>query len=390
MAVLLSMNDQTYQRLVNTLRQLKTKTKSLEEENESLKSTLTSQLQKKALLQQKLASLKEVSLSGKSKESENAILTMTIKDLKEEHQANAIKLNELNQTLQKTITYLCEERKKRREAEAATAKMIEQIKNLTMIANQLKGDPEQIKKSELLNRKIMEKRDHWKTTKRDLSEKLKLLQEKRDQALESARNSQIEIDMRVNLIDQLNSEVNSKNQTISKLEDEIQLATDDFEKLQNALDEKQKEIQQLAEKEQNLKEEISKGKKSLNTLKLRYKKESEEHSQCKMQLQQLREDLQRKLEKKKADSERELSEKTSILEQEVEEKDLEIKKLKQQLEEAKERKEKESTRLKILEEERQKEKDAFLLAKKQFESKFQAMQVTIGSISNLPLSANES
>lgn len=386
MTIVLSVDNNTYQRLVNTLRQLKNKNKTLESECESLKNELTTALQKRAVLQSKLQNLKETAVTNKSKDTENAMLLIKIKDLKEEHDDNLIKLNDLNKTLEKTVELLCAERKKRQTAESKTAKMIENIKNLSIVAQKLQGDPNQAKKNESLNQKIEEKRNRWKTTKRQLTEQLNALQEKRDQALESAHDSQVQIDLRVGLIEELNAKVEKRNQTISKLKNDIQIATDDFERIQNSLIEKRNEIDQLTEKEETLKRDITKAKTSLSNLKAKYEKECEKYSTAKNELNQLKEGVESKIEMMKIESAREISEKINPLEEECREKEQIIKQLKQNLEESKSKNEKAAAKLHELEAEREKEKKAFLQAKALYESKCQAMQIAIGSFSSASIS----
>ena len=296
----------------------------------------------------------------------------------------------LTRPSKKQLNFFAQREKKRQSADSKTAKIIENIKNLTIVAQKLQGDPNQTKKNELLNQKIEEKRNRWKITKRQLTEQLNALQEKRDQALESAHNSQIQIDLRVGLIEELNAKVEKRNQTISKLKNDIQIATEDFEQIQNSLVEKRNEIQQLTEKEESLKQEIAKSKTSLNNLKSKYEKECEKYTTAKSELQQLKDGVENKIEMMRIESARQITEKISPLEEESKEKDNIIKQLKQSLEESKAQNEKAIARLHELEEEREKEKKAFLQAKAQYESKCQAMQIAIGSFSTASLPTTNS
>ncbi|OHS94465.1 myosin heavy chain, clone [Tritrichomonas foetus] len=388
MNILGSVESETYQRLVVTLRQLKNKIKSLESECETLKKEVQTAHQKRTLLHNKLQSMKSVVVNDKTKDTENAMILLKIRDLKSEHEQNVNNLNELKNHLEHAVNSLCTERKKRRNVEAKTAKIIENIKNLSVLAQKLQGDPNQVKKNEALNNKLEEKKNRWKVTKHQLSSQIKAMQAKRDEALDSVHNTQIQIDLRVGLIDELNAKVEKRNQTISKLKNDVSLTKEEIEKVQASLLEKRKEVDQLSNKEETLKEDIIKAKNALSTIKAKYEKEREKLKAARIGYQQLQEGIEKKIEMMREESRREIAEKLEPLEEQVHEKDLIIKQYKEKLEDALSNKESAVSKLKALEAEREKERKAFIQTKAQFEAKCQAMQKAIGSITATSIPAS--
>ena len=390
MNILGSVESETYQRLVTTLRQLKNKNSSLESECDLLKKEIASACKKKSVLQNKLQSLKSSTICDKSKETENTLLLLKIKEMKAEHEENTAKLVELNRILEVTVNKLCEERKKRRNVEAKTSKIIENIKNLSIVAQKLQANPEQEKKNEQLSQKLEDKKSKWKVTKQELLSQIKMLQDKRDQSLESVHNTQIQIDMRIGLIDELNEKVEKRNQTISKLKNEIQVAKEDLEKVQNSLLEKRNEIEQLNNKEETLRNEIVKAKNSLSALKTKYEKEREKFRTVKAGFEQLREGVENKIAMMRADSEKGTLEKIVPLEEELNNKDIQIKELREKLDNAQKNKENALSKLKSIEIEREKERKIFQQTKAQYEAKCQAMQKAIGTITSTTTQAPNS
>lgn len=374
-----------YERVITALKNLKRGNTALEQECEHLKAELSVLNDQRVALEQRLAVLKTQEETQRKVEANNYELKMKIQDLTADHEEDVEKLVSLKQVFEKTVVELCKERKKRQRIEAKTAKIIENIQALTKIAQSLQAKPEQVQQNQLLMKKLEEKKLKWKENKKRLQETVQDLQLKRDEALEAARNYQIQIDDRAGLVEQLEARVERRNRSIADLEKAIQDQTEQYETQLREVEKQKAEIEDLKSKQDKLKETLRQSVVALTSTKKKYDKERDKLASTRAYMRQFQTGFAEKLKEMREASERETQQKVEALESRDREKQEELEKLQAELAVAKEQFETENAKLQALEAEREKEKKQFLQTRENYETRFQTMQKIVGALTQTSL-----
>jgi chromosome segregation ATPase len=372
-------------RIATALKTLKYGNDALEKECQELQTELGSINAQRSVMERRLQEMNAKAEEQRRIEAQNQELQDQIDDLDDDYQCETDRLMEVKRIFELTVNELCKERNKRKRIQEKTKKIVENLRALTQIADSLRPKPEQLKQNEKLAKKLEDKRVSWKQNKAELQSLVQDLQQKRDAALEEAKNFQIQIDDRVGLIEELEAKVQRRNQSIADLERTLQSHLDERQALLGDFDALKQEVDSMTRKSQGLKEALIKAASVVATNKKKCQKETDKLRTTKARLQQLQVNFAEKLKTMKAEAEQQTNEKTQELQKIEAQKDDEIRQLQEELKTAKEQSDEAAARLKKLEAERAADRRKFTDAKTGYERDLQQLQRIMIAMSDAKL-----
>jgi chromosome segregation ATPase len=366
--------------VTSALKNLKRKNTSLEQECAHLATELSALNDVKSALEAKVKAQKDRESADKILDAENLKLVARIEKLKMRNLEGAEKLVELKRVCEHTINQLGLERKKRMRLEAKAAKMVQNLRQLTKVAQTIQPKPEEIKQNEILKQRLHDKRMKWRSTKSEMRQVLESLRQRRDDALEAAKNYQIQIEDRAGLISQLEAKVDRRNNTISEYEQELESSAEQQEAVISELNAARSTVSDLKGKCRILRDSLKEDMTSLAANKKKYEKQRDKRLRAKQDLKQIKVSFAEKLQRMREDMEKEANWKIKELNDVLKVKEEEIQSLEKDLESSKVEYNEALSNLRKAELELENEKKRNAAAREGFQNRFQAMQKLVGVV----------